>query len=133
MTPAVYTDLDTLLSDAPRDLGATGWAEITPGEIAGFEAATSGAVSPYFALSLTNRFLPDLIQVTGAASGVNYGADSIRFGDPLFAGERVRCTASLVQASEVSGGVQTTVEVRVEVEGRQEPACVVESLSRWLR
>ena len=133
MTPAVYDDLDDLLADVPRDLGSTGWAEITPGEVAGFEASTSGPVSPYFALSLTNRFLPDLIQVTGASSGVNYGADSIRFGDPLSCGERVRCSAALVRASEVKGGVQTTVEVRVEVEGREEPACVVESLSRWLR
>ena len=39
----------------------------------------------------------------------------------------------LVDATEVPGGVQTTIEIRVEVEGCHDPACVVESLSRWMR
>jgi hypothetical protein len=29
--------------------------------------------------------------------------------------------------------VQTTVEITVEAEDAKEPACVVESLSRWLQ
>jgi hypothetical protein len=40
--------------------------------------------------------------------------------------------AALREATEVPGGVQTVVEVRVEVEGEPEPACVIRSLSRWL-
>jgi acyl dehydratase len=88
--------------------------------------------SPYFALSLTNRFLPDLLQVPASSSGVNYGAESVEFGPPLSAGDRVRGAAALVGAAEVKGGVQTTVEIRVEVDGAAEPACVVRSLSRWL-
>lgn len=133
MTPAIYADLDDLLAAPPCDLGATDWIEVTPGDVAGFEQATGGEVSPYFAVSLSNRFLPDLIQVPGASSGVNYGADSARFGPPLAPGQRVRCSAGLVAASPVNGGVQTTIEVRIEVEGGGEPACVVRSLSRWLR
>jgi hypothetical protein len=38
-----------------------------------------------------------------------------------------------VDAAEVNGGVQTTVQIRIEIDGSDEPACVVESLSRWLR
>jgi len=133
LRPAVFTDLDELLSGHPRDLGATDWVEITTAEVAGFEDAVGGPVSPYLALSLTNRFLPDLLRVPAAASGLNYGAESARFGRPLSAGDRVRVTASLVDAAEVNGGVQTTVEITVEVAGAAEPACVVRSLSRWLR
>ena len=122
-----------LLDAAPRELGATEWVAVAPEELQLFEEATGGEVSPYFALSLTNRFLPELIQVPAASSGVNYGAESARFGPPLAPGDRVRGSAALVAATEVNGGVQTTIEVRVEAEGKSEPACVVRSLSRWLR
>ena len=129
---AVYTSLDELRMAPPLDLGATDWIVVGEGELSDFEGAVGGGVSPYFALSLTNRFLPDLLLVPAAASGVNYGAESVEFGPPLAAGDRVRGAAALVAADEVKGGVQTTVEIRVEVEGTDRPACVVRSLSRWL-
>lgn len=128
----VFDDLDELVRAAPLDLGATGWAEITAADLNAFQASTGGPVTGYLAVSLTNRFLPDLLAVPAASSGVNYGAESIRLGDPLQAGDRVRATARMVAAEEVRGGVQTTVEIDVEVEGRQEPAGTVRSLSRWL-
>lgn len=131
--PAVFTDVDDLIDASPRELGATDWVEVTGAEVERFERSTGGQVSAYFAVSLTNRFLPDLLQVPGASSGVNYGAESAAFGPPVGAGDRVRCSATLAAAAPVNGGVQTTVEVRIEVDGRAEPACVVRSLSRWLR
>jgi acyl dehydratase len=56
----------------------------------------------------------------------------VRFRTPLIAGSRVRGTAELVGCDEIPGGVQTTIRITVEVDGSDEPACVVESLSRWL-
>ena len=129
---AVYTSLDDLLKAPPVDLGVTDWVVVGEGEVSDFKQSVGGEVSPYFALSLTNRFLPDLLLVPAAASGVNYGAESVEFGPPLSAGDRVRGTAALIAADEVKGGVQTTVEIRVEIDGSDEPACVVRSLSRWL-
>lgn len=129
---AVYTSLEDLLKAPPFDLGSTEWVVVGAVEISDFEQSVGGAVSPYFALALTNRFLPDLLLVPAAVSGVNYGAESVRFGPPLAPGDRVRGAAALVAADEVKGGVQTTVEIRVEIDGSDEPACVVRSLSRWL-
>jgi len=40
--------------------------------------------------------------------------------------------AELVACDEVPGGVQARIRITVELEGVDEPACVVESLSRWL-
>jgi acyl dehydratase len=131
-SPAVFDDLDRLLAAPPLDLGATGWVEVTADEVRRFEAATGGPVSPYLALSLTNRFLPSLLSVPAATSGVNYGTDRVELGRPLAPGDRIRMVAHLAAAAEVAGGVQTTVVIRVEVDG-SEPACVVHSLSRWLR
>ena len=36
-----------------------------------------------------------------------------------------------VAATEVAGGVQTTVVITIEIEGNAKPACTIESLSRW--
>ena len=65
--------------------------------------------------------------------GVNYGVDRVRFPAPVVVGSRVRGGAELVQVDEVSGGVQTVIRITVEIEGSDRPACVVDSVSRFLR
>jgi len=55
----------------------------------------------------------------------------VRFGPPLQAGDRVRATATLQDVADVRDGIQTRMTIVVEVDGR-EPACTIESLSRWL-
>ena len=65
--------------------------------------------------------------------GVNYGVDRVRFPAPVPVGSRVRGGAELVQVDEVSGGVQTVIRITVEIEGSDRPACVVDSVSRFLR
>jgi hypothetical protein len=136
--PATTIAVDDLGGAVGRHLGVTGWQEVDRLQLTLFAAATEAApvgeeAPPYFALSLTNRLLPQLLEVTGAASGVNYGTGAVRFPTSIRAGQRVRGRATLTAAAEVAGGVQTTIEIRVEVDGDDQPACVVESLSRWLR
>ena len=68
-----------------------------------------------------------------ASAGVNYGTGKVRFPAPVPVGSRVRGGAELDAVEEIAGGVQTTITITIEVEGQAKPACVVESLSRWLR
>ena len=144
MTAAVFDDLDRLLGAAPVALGPSGWVTVDEAAIRAFVSAigaaqapggSAGGVPPMLLLALTNRLLPELLQVPGAASGVNYGAESVRFGAPVPVGTKVRASAVLTACREVPGGVQTEIEISVEAEGRSdaEPACTVRSLSRWLR
>ena len=76
--------------------------------------------------------LPEVVEVRGISSGVNYGVDKVRFPAPVPVGSRVRGHVRLEAAEEVAGGVQTTMVITVELEGAAKPACVVEALSRWL-
>jgi acyl dehydratase len=138
VTPTVFDDLAALLAAPPLDLGASGWVVVEPAMAGAFAAATlapwpSGGVAPTLLLSLTNRLLPELLQVPAAATGVNYGAASVRFGPTVAVGSKVRISATLIEAVEVSGGVQTAVRITVESDSGQEPPCEVVSLSRWLR
>lgn len=64
--------------------------------------------------------------------GVNYGAGRIRYPAPVPVGSRIRGGAELVTVDEVPGGVQATVLITIEIEGGAKPACVIESISRYL-
>ena len=68
----------------------------------------------------------------GASAGVNYGTGKVRFPSPVPVGSRIRGGAEIAAVEEIPGGVQTTITITIEVEGSDKPACVIESLSRWL-
>jgi len=87
----------------------------------------------YLTLSLASYFLPRIVEVRGVAMGVNYGTDKVRFPSPVPVGSRVRAGAELVKAEEVKGGaIQATIRVTIEVEGADRPACVVDTISRYV-
>jgi acyl dehydratase len=132
MAQTVLDSLDRVRAAVGRHLGTSDWLEITPHRLDRFAAATGDRSHGYLALALTNMFLPEIVEVRGAALGVNYGAGSVRFRAPLLVGSRVRGTAEMVACDEIPGGVQTTIRITVEVDGADHPACVVDSLSRWL-
>jgi acyl dehydratase len=86
----------------------------------------------YLTLSLSNLFLPQIIETKGFSAGVNYGADKVRFISPVKVCDRIRGGAELVEVTDVNGGIQTLVRITIEIEGGTKPACVIDSLSRWL-
>ena len=144
--------LDALRSAVGRDLGTSEWLEITQDRVDTFAEATGDhqwihvdperarAESPfggpiahgYLTMSLTNLFLPQVVEVTCISAGVNYGTDKVRFPAPVPVGARVRGQVTLTEAVDVAGGVQTTMTITVELDGSDRPACVVEAISRWL-
>ena len=62
--------------------------------------------------------------------GVNYGLNRVRFPAPVRAGSRLRGHFKLQRYEAIEGGAQLTVEVTMELEGSDKPACVAESVSR---
>jgi acyl dehydratase len=64
--------------------------------------------------------------------GINYGANRVRFPAPVPVGSRLRARGEIKSVEEVAGGVQMTTLVTIELEGSDKPACVVESISRYL-
>lgn len=86
----------------------------------------------YLTLSLVNMFLPQMIDVRGFSAGVNVGIDKLRFLNPVVVGSRIRGTGEIISVEEVKGGaIQSVVRVTVEIEGKEKPACVVDTISRY--
>jgi acyl dehydratase len=86
----------------------------------------------YLTMSLSNLFLPHIVEVTGFTAGVNYGVNKVRFMTPVLVGLRVRGGAELLEVTDVPGGIQTVMKITIEIEGAPKPACVIEAVSRWL-
>ena len=123
---------DELRSALGTRLGPGDWLEITDDHIAGFADATGTDDPAYLPVSLSNLLVPSLVKVTGFAMGVNYGTGAIRFGPPVKSGHRLRATVDIQAVDEINGGLQTTMLITVEIGGQDEPACTIESLSRWM-
>lgn len=149
LTAATPSDLLDLVG---TKLGPTDWVEVDQDRINLFADATGDhqwihvdveratAESPfggpiahgYLTLSLVNLFLPQLITVSEFSAGLNVGMDKVRFPSPVPAGSRIRATGEVAAAERVKGGVQVVVRVVVEVEDQERPACVADTVSRFL-
>ena len=85
----------------------------------------------YLTLALANRFLPEIVQYENLRMGVNYGCDKVRFPSPVLAGSSLRGRGELVKAEPIEGGVQATIRITVDIDGKDRPACVVDTISRF--
>ncbi|MBS2965866.1 MaoC family dehydratase [Actinocrinis puniceicyclus] len=134
---------------AGRDLGASGWLEITQERIDAFAAATGdhqwihvdperAAAGPfgrtiahgYLTLALVIPFFNELLEVRGVSMSVNYGLDRVRFPAPVPVGAKIRLAARVGEVAEVTGGVQMALDFTVEVDGAEKPACVARPIYR---
>ncbi|GAA4545277.1 MaoC family dehydratase [Pseudonocardia xishanensis] len=149
--PLVVDGLDGLRQAVGAPLGPTAWLRIDQGRVDAFaevtgdhqwihvdperarDSAFGGTIAHgYLTLSLCNFFLPQLLTVQSVSMGVNYGSDKVRFPSPVRVGSRIRGRGEILGCEDVRGGVQATIRVTAEVEGVDKPACVVETLNRWL-
>jgi acyl dehydratase len=140
---------DEIKALAGRDLGASDWLDVTQERINTFADATGdhqwihvdldrAAGGPfgapiahgYLTLSLVIPLFGRLLTIEGTKMGVNYGLEKVRFPNPVRVGSRVRLAASVLEVTEVTGGLQMTCDFTVEIEGQSKPACVARTIYR---
>jgi acyl dehydratase len=138
------------LSDAVgKHLGYTEWREMTQERVNQFADCTDdhqfihvdpeaakqtpfgGTIAHgYLTLSMAAWIAGELMHVSDAKMGVNYGLDRVRFPAPLPVGAQWRGGAEIVEVTEVPGGFQVKTKITVEVKDQEKPACVAETLAR---
>jgi len=151
-TSGLVTDMAGLPAHVGSHLGYTPWRELDQERVNQFADATDdhqyihvdverAKASPfggtiahgYLTLSLVPSITAQLLKVTDAATGVNYGVDRVRFPAPLPVGGQWRGGGEIVEVSEVPGGVQAKFRATVEVKGSEKPAMVADCLVRLYR
>ena len=137
--------IDELERAGDRDLGTSPWHEITQEQVNRFADATGdhqwihvdperakdgpfgGPVAHgYLTLAMLPMLLAEVVSVSDAVMGVNYGTEKIRFTSPVPSGSRVRLHAKLVRAERRGPGIVYTIGVQIEIEGQEKPALVGE-------
>ncbi|KQY56088.1 dehydratase [Aeromicrobium sp. Root495] len=143
--PRVFESLDELKSAVGTELGTSDWITVTQEQINTFADATGdhqwihvdperAADGPfgttiahgYLTLSLLPVFGADIYEVRNIAMGVNYGANKVRFPNPVPVDSRLRATATLKETADIPIGTQVTITFVVEREGAEKPAVVAE-------
>ena len=128
-----------------RELGTSDWHEITQEQINLFaeatgdhqwihvdpEAAANGPFGTtvahgYLTLSMLPMLLSEVVSVSDAVMGVNYGTEKIRFTSPVPSGSRVRLHGKLLRTERRGPSVVWYVGIQIEIEDKEKPALVGE-------
>jgi len=144
-----FHSAEEIAAAAGEELGTSDWLNVDQERIDRFADATGdhqwihvdrekAAAGPfggtiahgYLTLALLPQFAWQIYTVEGAAMAVNYGANKVRFINPVKVDSRLRSSARLSEVTDVAGGLQLVVVQTVEIEGQDKPACVAETVSR---
>jgi acyl dehydratase len=82
----------------------------------------------YLTLSLLPVMFSEVLSITDARMGVNYGVERVRFTSPVPSGSDVRLRATLRGAERRPNGVVYRVGVEIEIRDHEKPALVGEVL-----
>ena len=104
------------------------WIHVDP-ERATKESPFGGPIAHgYLTLSLGPVLMPQVFISTGFKMGVNYGCNKVRFTNMVPVGSRVRLRQKCLAVESRAGGKQIVMESTIEIEGKDRPACVAESI-----
>ncbi|MFB8004696.1 MaoC family dehydratase [Nocardia sp. NPDC056000] len=151
MSVTDFADFDQLRAAAGTEIGVSDWFLIDQQRIDRFAEATGdhqwihvdperAAAGPYgrtiahgfLTLSLVVPMTAQVMTFSAARMAINYGLNKVRFITPVPVGSRIRGRFTLNTVTDIPGGVQAERTVTVEIEGESKPACVAESIARYL-
>lgn len=134
-------DLPTLVG---REVGVSKWLLIDQDRVNRFAEATGdfqwihvdveratrelgGTIAHgYLTLSLVPSLIDPMLTYEHVSHNLNYGADRLRFTAPVKVGKRVRARRTIKAVEPRGAGWQVTAEIKIEIEGEEKPALVMD-------
>jgi acyl dehydratase len=147
-----FESVADLAAAVGQNIGRTDWVTITQEDVDLFADATGdhqwihvdpekAAAGPFgttiahgfMTLALLPRLWHEMYTVGGIKLTINYGLNRVRFPAPVPVWSKIRAQSSLAGVEDLgNGAVQATVSTTVEIEGSAKPACVAESIVRYI-
>lgn len=139
-----FADLESL---AGQEVGVSDWHTIDQDRVNKFAEATGdhqwihvdvaratkeigGPIAHGFlTLSLLPMLGAEVLRVEGTTRGINYGSDKVRFTNMVPVGSKVRLRQKCLSVESKAGGKTMKMEATVEIEGKDRPAMVAESIT----
>ncbi|MFZ2174884.1 MAG: MaoC family dehydratase [Rhodococcus sp. (in: high G+C Gram-positive bacteria)] len=147
----VFNGIEEVIAAEGADLGTTHWVEIDQARVDQFADATGdhqwihvdpdrakegpfgGTIAHGFlTLSMLPVLQQQLYRVDGITMAVNYGLNKVRFPAPVPVGSKVRASLKIAKVTPLEGAIQVEFTTTIEVEGSAKPACIVESIARYV-
>jgi acyl dehydratase len=137
-----------LLAYVGKEIGTSDWYTVSQDQIDKFADATGDhqwihvdverakrempggktIAHGWLTLSLVPRLASTLYRVKNRSRGINYGANRVRFTGMVPAGARIRLHLKFKSVEKIEGGVRVTSESTMELEGRDRPVLVAETI-----
>jgi acyl dehydratase len=83
----------------------------------------------FLTLSLIPHLRHQIWHLESTARGINYGLEKARFPAPVMCGDRIRMRQTLSSIEPAGEGFKIIFRCTIEIEGRDKPACVAETVS----
>lgn len=131
-----------------RELGPSDWVQVTQDDVDAFGRAAhdwhwahndpdraargpfgSAIAHAHLTLSTIPHLRESLLSFD-RGEAMFYGYNRVRFPAPVPVGARIRMHAVVVAVDPIELGEQVTMDVSIEVEGQERPACVAQALWR---
>ncbi len=142
-------DGDGIRALTGRDLGPSPWLEVAQARVDGFAEAADdrhwahndpsrAAAGPFggtighahLTLALLPSLLRQVLVIDDGGSTMFYGYNRVRIPAPVPVGGRIRLRGRVAEVEDIGGSAQLTVDLTVEIEGTERPACVAQALWR---
>ncbi|WP_460830371.1 MaoC family dehydratase [Nocardioides hungaricus] len=143
----VFNSLDEVVAAKGEEIGTSDWLRVDQDRVNTFADATGdhqwihvdverSAAGPfggtiahgYLTLSLIPFLGGQVFAFDTPGAKLNYGANRVRFPNPVRVGSRIRSTVSIGDVAELPSGLQVTLSHTIEIEGEAKPACVAETV-----
>jgi acyl dehydratase len=143
MRTVPFAELESLVG---QEVGVSGWHQVTQQQVNTFadatgdhqwihvdvERATRELGHPiahgYLTLSLIPMLAAQIMKIEGVSRGINFGCNKVRFTSMVPVGSRLRLRQKCLAVEPRAGGKQMTMESTIEIEGKDRPACVAETI-----
>ncbi len=102
------------------------WIHVDPERSAKYSPFQTTIAHGFFVLSFASHFARECMVLKPVRMGVNYGLDKVRFTHAVPVGARIRGRISLLEFESREGGAKYKLNVVIELEGAEKPACVAE-------
>jgi acyl dehydratase len=85
----------------------------------------------FLTLSLLPRLTRTIFKIAEFSKGLNYGSNRIRFTGDVPSGSRIRLHLQVKNVQQVDGATRMMFDNLIEVEGRERPALVAETIYQY--
>lgn len=132
-----------------HSLGPTSWLTLHQGRVDAFARSVDdwhwahndvdrasrgpfgGTIShAHLTLSLVPHLFGSLLGFAEGEDAMFYGYNRVRFPAPVPVGASIRMSADIVDVTDLGGGEQLTVDLLIEIDGGERPACAAQAVFR---